>query len=329
MLRLFGRNTGIQAIIILAVVVVLWFGALIHPEPMPEPVGFAPLYSLIYSLGMGPLVAVILSIVLAVGGGLCLNIMMVRVNLVSQNSLLPTLFYILFMGAQATTLTPTLIVGVMVIGIVNMFMLHGTLLTIASDKIFGAAALIGLCSMIYLPSAALVVTYMMVAVNYRLYGWREWMVLLLGLLAPYLLLWSYYFLTGELEESFVSMGATLSEHPQQESSVSQLSAIAAWVLATTFVVSLVVFWRTLSDKTVVWKKNATSILLVTVAGLVAMLYVGQYPPCLQNFAIPFALCATGRFGNRERRRGYRRGIEWREHLYELLFIIIIVSSVIC
>ena len=43
MLRLFGRNTGIQAIIILAVVVVLWFGALIHPEPMPEPVGFAPL----------------------------------------------------------------------------------------------------------------------------------------------------------------------------------------------------------------------------------------------------------------------------------------------
>lgn len=328
MLKIFERNTGLQVIIILVVAVLLWIQPLAHPEPMPAPDGFAPLYSLIYHIGLSPLVAVILAMLLVLLGGFFLNLIMTNVGLVSQNSLLPTLFYTLFMSAQATTLTPMLLVGVLAISIIKMLMLHSTLLTISSDKIFGIAALIGICSLIYLPSVALLASYLLVVVNYRLYSWRDWMVLLLGLMAPFLPLWAVQYLSDDLAAGFVSMGDTLATTHFHAHPVETLPAIANGILLGTFLISLFTVWRKLGEKTVVWQKNATSVMLLTVAAIAVLLYSGLYPINLQYFAIPFALCATIRFTPETRRRMPRQK-QWRRNLYDYLFILIIVSAVLC
>ena len=80
MLKLFERNTGLQVIIILVVAVLLWIQPLAHPEPMPAPDGFAPLYSLIYHIGLSPLVAVIIAMLLVLLGGFFLNLIMTNVR---------------------------------------------------------------------------------------------------------------------------------------------------------------------------------------------------------------------------------------------------------
>jgi hypothetical protein len=281
MLKLFEKSTGFQVVVILVVTILLWMHALAHPQPMTPPDTFAPLYGLLYSLSLSPFLSVLIAMLLVIAGGILLNLMLSNAGLVSQNSLLPTLFYILFMSATADTLTPTLIVGVLAIAFVSMLLLHSTLLTIPSDKIFGATALIGICSLIYLPSLTLLIAYLLVAVSYRLYSWRDWMVLLLGLLAPYLLLWIILFLKRHPSpESFPGNCGHLS--PSQFSILNSqfsLSLAANIVLLLVFLVSLFTLWRRFGEKTTLWQKNATAVVMPTVAALALTLLYSPSPPC--------------------------------------------------
>lgn len=332
MLKLFNRNTGFQIIVILVVTILLWLRPLANPQPMPEVDGFAPLYNILQSLSLAPLISVMLAMVLVVLGSLGLNLMLANAGLVSQNSLLPALLYILFMSAGADTLSPTLIASLLSIAFVSMLLLHGTLLTISSEKIFGATALIGISSMFFLPSLVLLASYLLVAVSYRLYNWRDWMVLLLGLLAPYTLLWIILFMGGGLGESFNQLGDTLT-HPHIffQADEWSLSLVANGVLLLVFAVSLFVILIRMNERTTVWKKNASAVLLTTVAGIGMLAYTAFFPVNLQFFAIPFALCATLRFTTESHSAGYsrRRRSDWKKHLKDILFIIIIVAAIVC
>ena len=330
MLKLFERNTIFQVVVILVVTILLWLPHLSSPQPMPEPAPFAPLYSLLYNCHFSPLLAVLLAIVLVVGGGIHLNLILANVGLVSQNSLSPTLFYILFMSATADTLSPTLIVGFLVIAFVRLTLLHSTLLTISSDKVFGATALIGICSLFYLPSLLLLLSYLLVAVSYRLYSWRDWMVLLLGLLAPYILLWTVLYLNDSLAESFPAMAASLIP-PQFSILISQFSItlVANSILLLFLDVSLFVLWRSFGEKTTLWQKNATAVMLPTVSAIALIFYAPAFPINLQFFAIPFALCATLRFTSTHSNSFGRQRHQWKNHLKDLLFLIVIVAAILC
>lgn len=331
MLKLFEKSTGIQAIVILAVTILLWMHALVNPQPMTPSASFAPLYSLLYSLSISPLLSVLIAIVLVIVGGILLNLMLVNAGLVSQNSLLPTLYYILFMSAGTETLSPTLIVGVLSIAFVRMLLLHSTLLTISSDKIFGATALIGLCSLFYLPSLALLLAYLLVAINYSLYSWRNWMVLLLGLQAPYLLLWAVFFMNGSLAANFTTMAAGLVPVPDFHLPALTLSVAANVFLLLTFAISLFVFWRHYGEKTTLWQKNASAVLMPTVTALALVFYSPLLPFNLQFLAIPFALSASLRFtaDTRHYSRSPRNRHQWKQYLKDILFLIIIAAAIVC
>ena len=100
MLKLFEKNTGLQAVLIMVALVVLWLPSLLAPQPMEAPAGTAPLYELLYRLSLPPIVAVIIAMVLVLTGGLLLNLTLVNGGLVSQNSLLPTMMFIIAMSAS-------------------------------------------------------------------------------------------------------------------------------------------------------------------------------------------------------------------------------------
>lgn len=328
MLKLFERNTAFQVVLTLVVTALLWGPSLVHPQSLAAPEGFAPLYQMLYNLSPSPLLSVILAIALVLAGGFLLNLMMARTGLVSQNSLMPTLLFTLSVSCQTETLSPTLIVSVLAIAIVKLLMLRSTLLTVSIDKIFGAAALIGICTMIYLPSLTLLIFYLLVAVSYRLYGWRDWMVLLLGLLAPWVLLWAVEFLQGSLSASFNAIGETFAATDLRINKTDTLTATANGFLLGLFFVSLFTLWLRLGERTVVWKKNASTLMLLTVAALAQLIHTSLFPVNLQFFAIPFALCVTLLFTPDSRRRS-RSAKNWRGHIYDLLLILTIFAAVVC
>jgi hypothetical protein len=336
MLKLLEKNTALQIIVILAVTTLLWLPSLSHPQPMEPPPSFAPLYDLLYNLSPSPLLSVILAILLILAGGTCLNIILVNASLVPQNTLLPTLLYTLFMSATATTLSSSLLVGVLAIAVVRMLLLHTTLLTIPSNKIFAATALIGICSLLYLPSLTLLLTYLLVVVSYRLYNWRDWMVLLLGLLAPYLLLLIVFYLNNTLSISNINLQIQLSAFNFQPSTPNFANAL----LLLLFLLALFLLARRLPEKTTLWQKNATTVLLLTVAALAQLPFSSFFPANLQPFAIPFALSATHlllpdnrhRHPYRRQRKKHFPNFNFQFSIFnfkDLLLLTLITAAVLC
>ena len=112
--------------------------------------------------------------------GVLLNILLSDMGLVPQTTLLPTLLYIVFLSAPATTLTPMILVSAALIACTWQLSLKGTLLTISTSRICSATAIIGLCSLFYLPALAIIVSYLLVAISYRLYNWRDITTMMLG-----------------------------------------------------------------------------------------------------------------------------------------------------
>lgn len=329
MLKLFEKNTVFQVVFILVATALLWSGALADPQPMEPASHFAPLYDLLCSLSLSPTLCVVVAMLLVVLCGYFFNLMLTRVGLASQNSLLPALLFVTAASACETTLSPMLIASLIAIAVVNLLLLRSTLLTVAADKIFGAAALIGIASMVYLPSLTLIVAYLLIAINYRLYSWRDWMVFLLGLLAPYLTLWAVLLFTDGLLPSFNDIALDFASIDLTLGTFTPLQAVANGFLVLVFAISLFIVWRRLGEKTVVWQKNATTLMLITLAA-VAMLSLGQFFPVrLQFFAIPFAFCVTQRLGLMPHVSLATRRTNWRSHLYDLLLILTVIAAILC
>ena len=329
MLKLFEKNTVFQVVFILVATALLWSGAIADPQPMEPASHFAPLYDLLCSLSLSPTLCVVVAMLLVVLCGYFFNLMLTRVGLASQNSLLPTLLFVTAASACETTLSPMLIASLIAIAVVNLLLLRSTLLTVAADKIFGAAALIGIASMVYLPSLTLIVAYLLIAINYRLYSWRDWMVFLLGLLAPYLTLWAVLLFTDGLIPSFNDIALDFASIDLTLGTFTPLQAASNGFLVLVFAISLFIVWRRLGEKTVVWQKNATTLMLITLAA-VAMLPLGQFFPVrLQFFAIPFAFCVTQRLGLMPHVSLATRRTNWRSHLYDLLLILTVIAAILC
>ena len=188
---------ALQVLLILVALALFWGRAIASPQPMPE--GDAILYNLLSkTLTHTPLPAVIIAMLLVLAEGILLNLVLASAALVPQTSLLPTLLYITAASATATTLTPALLINAILIACLHRLMIHGTPLTLPTSRICSVAALIGLASMISLPATAFLLTYLLVAINYRLYGWRDWTAMLLGFAAPYIALVIMLLFTGDL-----------------------------------------------------------------------------------------------------------------------------------
>ena len=282
---------ALQVLLILVALALFWLRALATPQPMPD--GDAILYHLLQqALSPMPLLAVIVAMLLVLAEGVLLNLVLANANLAPQTSLLPTLLYIAAASATTSTLTPTLLVNAILIACIYRLMLHGTALTIPTTRICSVAALIGIASMISLPAAAFMLTYLLIAVNYRLYGWRDWAAMILGLAAPYITLAVVLLFTGDIEswwthttETFGSFGVFLGQ-------TNTVHFIADIVLIGIMLWALFVMIGRLNEKTVIFQKNALTVMLFVVGGITVLFYTQILPIEPALFAIPFAMCGT-------------------------------------
>ena len=327
MVKLFKKNMVLQVLLIVAATLLLWGRALVTPTPMAD--GDAILYHLLYmGLASLPRLAVVIAILLVLAEGVWLNLLLANMGLVPQTSLLPTLLYIILISAPATTLSPAIFVGGIMIAITHQLMLRTTLLTISTEKICSATALIGLASMFYLPSLALIVSYLLVVINYRLYSWRDWAAMFLGLLAPYILLVTILFLSDNLTIWWSGTYYSLAEIAIQSSTERILVTIGNIVLVLVFLLSLFYLWSHIGEHTIVWQKNATTVMLLSVGSAAMLLYSHVFPVDMRLFAVPFALCGFHLMMPEKPQRS-RNGHQQRAWLYDILLIITLAAAVIC
>ena len=330
MLKLLNRNTVVQVLFIMAALGLLWGPSLITPPPMSAVEGGGVLYILTTMwLSRVPLLAVVLAMVLVLVEGVALNLLLAQRGLVSQNSLLPTLLYVIFMGTGITTLTPIVLVNGVLIVCTSQLMLRGTLLTISTEKICSVTALIGLCSMFYLPSMAYLLSYLLIAISYRLYSWRDWAALLLGILSSYIVLFTTLYLTDNLSAWWAETHAELSGIHFRTRDVDALTLAANIVLTLVIMAAIIASWQRLGEKPVVWQKNASTVMLFVIGGLVMLLYSWLLPVDITLFALPAAFCSTLLLMPE---RMHSRGSQpkgWRRWIYDILLILIFVAALLC
>lgn len=328
MIRLFERNMTLQVVLIFAALLLLWVPSIVHPPAMGTSSETGMLYDLVYQwLSPAPLWAVVIAMLMVLMEGFFLNLLLSNVGLVSQKSLLPTLLYILAMSASATTLTPVVIVNALLIPCINQLVLRGTLLTIPTNRICGTTVLIGISTMFYLPAVAMMASYLLMAISYRLYSWKDWVVMLLGLLAPYILLVTVLFLNDTLVEEWEIWIEKLGGAALSTGESTVLHAVANGYLVLLFAVSLMALWGRIGEHPIVWQKNASAVMLFAVGGLIMLLYSQLFPVDMQLFAISFAFCCALFLSHEGRRamRGRKKSYDW---VYDVLLVLVIISVIV-
>jgi hypothetical protein len=304
-----------QAVVILIVSVVMWVGVFINPQPIPIDDG-GPLFFWLTG-HMSPRWGTIIAFLLVIVEGFIFNGILYRHKMISQNTLMPMLFYIIAMSLGSPTLTPILIGSLLLILAIGQLMLTTTLLSLTPDKIFGAAALVALATLFCPSMAVFFIPLIIDMFTYSLYGWRDWAMLILGLLAPIILVETIYFVNDEIfYRNYLLLYNLTYLH---------ISAQGSWVnwtrsllFAVIFVIGLGAAAVNSQNRNVNFKKNITAILIFAIGSILYSLYSTLIPIPTQAYAIPFACSTTSIFIEPNR----------RELLPNLFFIFIIVSGII-
>ena len=196
MLKIFRTDVFLQILIILVVSVAMWVGVFINPQPMPM-VGGGQLYYWLMGM-LTPLSGTIIAYVLVLLEGFLLNGILYRHKMIVQSTLLPMLFYVIAMSLGTPTLTPILVGNLMLLLAIDQLMLTTTLLSLPLDKVFAAATSIALATLFCPAMAVFFIPLVASMFNYSLYGWRDWTMLLLGILAPYIILETIFFVSDQM-----------------------------------------------------------------------------------------------------------------------------------
>jgi len=315
MLKIFRTDIFMQAIIIVIVSVIMWIGVFLHPQPIPID-GGGPLFYWITGF-LTPRWGAIIAFLLVLAEGFIFNGILYRHKMITQNTLMPMLFYIIAMSLGTPTITPILIGSFLLILAIGQLMLTTTLLSLSLDKIFGAAALVSLATLFCPSMAVFFIPLIINMFTYSLYGWRDWAMLILGLLAPLILVETIYFVTDEMfyRNYLLYYDLTNLRFRAQGTWINWIGSI---IFLFIFIAGLGAAFVNSQNRNVNFKKNITAILSFTIGSVLFSLYSYLIPISTQAYAIPFACSTTSLFIEPKR----------KELLSNLLFLFIVISGIV-
>ena len=315
MLKIFRTDVFMQIVVILIVSATMWVGAFFNPQPMPM-VGGGQLYYWLTGL-LSPFWGAIIAYVLVLAEGFLLNGILYRHKMISQSSLLPMLFYVIAMSLGTPTLTPIVLGSLMLLLAIDQLLLTTTLLSLPLDKVFGAATGIALATLFCPAMAVFFIPLVVSMFNYSLYSWRDWTMLLLGIMAPYLIMETIFFVGDQMfYRNYLILYSFTDVHLSVEGGWLEWTGSGLFILI--LLMGIGAAYVNSQSHNINFKKNITTLLLFLLGGVAYMLYTSVIPVPTQAFALPFACCCTSLFIEPRR----------KEFGANLMFVLLIVLFVI-
>lgn len=295
MLKAFRNNDIIvQIIVILAVAGLMWAKSFAYPLSTPPSGGGILFYWL--TGAMSPTLATVLGFVLMLAEGVLLTSILYRHKLIGQGTLLPVLFFVIAMSIGRPSLTPVMLGTLFLLVGIDQLLITSTLLSIGLDKTFGAAACVGL-SIVLCPTMVVFVIPVIISMfNFSLYSWRDWAMFILGLLAPWIIVETYYWLCDEMFYRNYLLWYTVTDIH-----LSAWGNVLQWIWSILFLLLLVCgLFKVIGSSrnhNINFNKNITTLLLFTIGSVGLTLYTQLFPVPAEAYAIPFACCTTYLFAN--------------------------------
>lgn len=323
MLKLFKQNVLAQVVIIVIASLAMWLPSMLQHLELPVSVSNAFLFELVMPFVMAhPMVASIVGYLLVLAEGFWFNEILYRFKLIPQNTLLPMLAYVVAMsvGQEVHTLTPMVLANAAILGSCRQLLVPDTLM-VSLDQLFNASFLVALATLLYLPCFTLLLPLVIIFTVHSLYRWRHWVMMLLGFVAPYILVATYYFVTDRLNYNFYLTKSDLFNIGFS----TETPSVWGWIQQVFFIVftlcSLLTTISAFGEQTTMNRKNATVICLPMIAGAMMLFYSELFPVNGQLFALPAAFVIAQFFLNAKPYQG-RRNRSWVFSLLLILYIAI-------
>ncbi|MCC6724835.1 MAG: hypothetical protein IT258_10020 [Saprospiraceae bacterium] len=194
MLTFFRTNQVFYSVMLLVYALLLRFSVFIAPFQW-EPSGHGILSEMLYSLiGSQGVVAHIVAMVLLMGQGYLVNLIGINYRLSNEINLFPGLFYVWCCCAipDFLYLSPVLLGNTFLI--IALYQIFDTYKNPAcADKIFNAGLWLGVASLFYFPFAFFLIVLLAALSILRTFNLQELLMIVVGMLLPYLLVGIYYF----------------------------------------------------------------------------------------------------------------------------------------
>lgn len=296
------QHSPFSLLIIPLVAVVLWLPAFLQPLSPTVQVEM-PLYALLdgffrahyyFAVGVG--------LVLLVTEAFLLNFVLQAHQVMAKKNWLPALLVVVFGSCSPGLLWPG---PQQLAGLLLIVVAHILLGTYRQDKSFGAVfncgLLIGLAAQLYFPSLVFFFFGIFVIIILRPFIWREWVMLILGTLIPFLYAAVYFFWNDTYSDT---MQRVIIDPVLNRSFFLKLGSSDYFLAAMTGLVLLVSAGRLISGSltsTLKTKKGISVMLWFTFFALVAILPAQSFGVGTFRFVIyPFAFFASNYFLNARR-----------------------------
>ena len=202
-IRFFKSNNASALIFLPLIATVIWtFGFF---SPVVVPVKHAmPLYELIAGgLTSLPWLGSLIGLFLIIGEAFLLNYIINENEVLTKQTYLPALFYVIFMSNNKAMLTlhPLIFANLFI-----LFAIHKLLSSYRKDKAFShafdAGLLVSISTLFYFPFIVFLPLLGVGLIILRPFIWREWVISFLGAMIPYVFVIAFYFWNDKLDYLF-------------------------------------------------------------------------------------------------------------------------------
>ncbi|MES2140326.1 MAG: DUF6427 family protein [Bacteroidota bacterium] len=295
LIRFFKHNNPSSFILLPLFALVLWIiGFFLEQNSI---VGDQmPLYETIAKpLNNFHFIGTLIAFLLIITGAFLLNFIVNQYEILTKPSFLPALFYIVFMSMDSSMLALHPFVFANIFIMLAVFKLVSSYQKdTAFSNAFDAGILISLSSLFYFPGIVFIPLLGIGFILFRPFNWREWIISLLGILVPYIFVFSYYFLK-EIPGNWWTIKVFLSHLPEQPKPV--ISNSFYFMLGVSMLIILLAFMKLFTGFYEASQRNKKGILLLvwlTVFALLSLLIAPELSiEKYSAFAIPASVfCAN-------------------------------------
>lgn len=193
------NNIQFSVIILLMLCIGLWVNTFVfvNANTLPPEHTEDVLYHFFFDNGMPYLAKQIVSLLVILVGALFLNFLTIGQEITAKTNYLPSFFYILFAFSSSSgdSIEPILVANLFVLPSLY-FLMNSYREEQALSEFFKAGLFMGLSSFFYIHYLYIFPICMVALIILRPFNWREWVVLIIGLLIPLYLYLSICYLTN-------------------------------------------------------------------------------------------------------------------------------------
>ncbi|NCA85655.1 MAG: hypothetical protein EOM83_08780 [Clostridia bacterium] len=323
LIRIFRAAWFLQYLLLFVLAGVLWGLAYVYPYNFFSGGSFTLIKGLDALIVSNPYLSLSLMILMLIGEAVLLNAILGIHRLTHRNQLVAAAVYLVLMGSSPLMVQPNIM---LVINLLMIILLHIVLNLYGQQepysRLFDAGVLLGIASLLYLPAIFFIFFLLVSLMIFQIFHWREWLIPIIGLAAPFAFVAVWFFWTDQLVMQY-DFFITKFTFILPEMFPLSTAYLAIWLLLLLlFFMGLPVILRLFNDNSADLRKKFRVVAFMLIFSLLSAFFAGADLKWHLHIAIiPLTVFITVYFIRHKRSF-------WGEIIITLIFVAAIAARVL-